>query len=119
MTYLLICIPFVLVAAITALISLRRMPAPARSRRILATAIGAAVLLVLTAVFDSIMISAGLFGYADGTRLGPTVGLAPVEDFAYPLAAVLLVPAVFTIVAGRRRASRRAQGPRSVGEESS
>ena len=55
------------------------------------------MLLVLTAVFDSVMIAAGLFGYSDGTRLGPAIGLAPIEDFAYPVAAVLLVPAVWTL----------------------
>ncbi|KQM83756.1 lycopene cyclase domain-containing protein [Agromyces sp. Leaf222] len=106
MTYLLICIPFLLVSAIVAVISLRRMPAGTRARRALAVAIAAVVLLALTAVFDTVMISAGLFGYAEGTRLGATIGLAPVEDFAYPIAAVLLVPAVWTLVASRRRGSR-------------
>jgi len=107
MTYLLICVPFVLVSTIIAVISLRRMPAGTRARRALAVAIGAAVLLALTAVFDTVMISAGLFGYAEGTRLGATIGLAPVEDFAYPIAAVLLVPAVWTLVVSPRRGSGR------------
>ncbi|MET4159453.1 lycopene cyclase domain-containing protein [Agromyces sp. PvR057] len=105
MTYLLICVPFLLASTVVAVISLRRMPAGTRARRVLALAIGAAILLVLTAVFDTVMIAAGLFGYAEGTRLGATIGLAPVEDFAYPIAAVLLVPAVWTLVASRRRGS--------------
>ncbi|GAA1836015.1 lycopene cyclase domain-containing protein [Agromyces salentinus] len=108
MTYLLICIPFVLVAVAVAIVATMRMPRAARRRRWLALGAGAFLLAVLTAVFDSIMIAAGLFGYADGTRLGPTVGLAPVEDFAYPLATLLLVPAVFSLLVGR---------PRTVGRE--
>ena len=66
------------------------LPPAERRRRWIATGVAAVVLLVLTAVFDSVMIAAGLFGYADGTRLGPAIGLAPIEDFAYPVAAVLL-----------------------------
>ncbi|MFF2368983.1 lycopene cyclase domain-containing protein [Agromyces sp. NPDC058110] len=108
MTYLFICVPFLVVALIAAIVAPRRMPRAERPRRIAAVAIAAAVLLVLTAVFDSLMIAAGLFGYADGTRLGPTIGLAPIEDFAYPLAAVLLVPAVWTLAVSRERRSARA-----------
>lgn len=102
MTYALICLPFLVVGLIAAVVATRSLPQPARRRRWWATAIAGAVLLVLTAVFDTVMIAAGLFGYADGTRLGPTIGLAPIEDFAYPIVAVLLVPAVWTLA--RRRA---------------
>lgn len=104
MTYTLICVPFVLVAVVVAGFAMARIPRPDRNRRILAVVIAAAILLVLTAVFDSVMIAAGLFAYAEGTRLGATIGLAPIEDFAYPIAAVLLVPAVWTLMVGRRRA---------------
>jgi lycopene cyclase domain-containing protein len=110
MTYLLICIPFVAVAGVVAVIAIARMPRAARRRRLLALGISAVLLFALTAVFDSVMIAAGLFGYSDGTRLGPTVGLAPVEDFAYPLATLLLVPAVFSIALRRRRTA--AEEPR-------
>jgi lycopene cyclase domain-containing protein len=105
-TYALICLPFVIVGIGTAILAARRMPPRERRRRWIATAVAGGVLLVLTAVFDSVMIAAGLFEYADGTRLGPTIGRAPIEDFAYPIVAVLLVPAVWTIA--RRRASERA-----------
>ena len=106
MTYSLICLPFLAVAVVVAIIAGRTLPPGERRRRWAATGIAAAVLLVLTAVFDSVMIAAGLFGYADGTRLGPVVGLAPIEDFAYPIATVLLVPAVWTLA--RRRGARAA-----------
>jgi len=104
MTYSLIAVPFLAVAIVLSLATTRTLPAAARRRRWAATGLAAAALLVLTAVFDSVMIAAGLFAYADGTRLGPVVGLAPVEDFAYPIAAVLLVPAVWTLA--RRRGAR-------------
>ncbi|GAA1515384.1 lycopene cyclase domain-containing protein [Agromyces terreus] len=101
MTYLLICLPFLAVAACVAVLATVRMPRAARRTRLLALGIAFVLIAALTAVFDSVMIAAGLFGYADGTRLGPTVWLAPVEDFAYPLAAVLLVPAVFSLALRR------------------
>ncbi len=55
----------------------------------------AAVLLVLTAVFDNLMISAGLFGYSADKISGAMIGRMPLEDFAYPLGAVLLLPALW------------------------
>ncbi|WP_138445066.1 lycopene cyclase [Sinomonas susongensis] len=59
---------------------------------------GAAVLLVLTAVFDSAMIAVGLFGYRPEALSGLFVGLAPVEDFAYPLAAAVMLPALWRAI---------------------
>jgi small toxic polypeptide LdrA/B/C/D len=104
-TYALICLPFLALGVLVALVAARPLPAPERRRRWIATGVAAVALLVLTGVFDSVMIAAGLFGYTADTRLGPTIGLAPIEDFAYPIVAVLLVPAVWTLV--RRRAVRR------------
>ncbi|WP_309069896.1 lycopene cyclase domain-containing protein [Arthrobacter sp.] len=70
----------------------------------LAAAGGAAVVvLVLTAVFDSLMIAVGLFSYAPELISGVFIGLAPLEDFAYPVAAVLLLPALWTILGERKR----------------
>ncbi|WP_150461146.1 lycopene cyclase domain-containing protein [Nesterenkonia ebinurensis] len=57
----------------------------------------ALVLLVLTAVFDNLMIAAGLFTYADERISGLRLGLAPIEDFSYPVAAVVLLPALWTL----------------------
>lgn len=102
MTYALICLPFVAIAAVVSLAAARTLPPAARRRRWIATGVAGALLLMLTAVFDSIMIAGGLFGYSDGARLGPRIGLAPIEDLAYPIVTVLLVPAVWTLA--RRRA---------------
>jgi lycopene cyclase domain-containing protein len=69
----------------------------------LCTAAVAAVLLVLTAVFDSLMIAADLFRFDESRLLGWHVILAPVEDFAWPLASALALPALWELL-GRRRA---------------
>lgn len=66
-----------------------------------ASAVTAVVLLVLTAVFDNLMIRAGLFWYNEDRISGAFAGAAPLEDFAYPLAAVLLLPALWVLLPGR------------------
>lgn len=60
------------------------------------------VVLLLTAVFDNIMIGVGLVGYSAEHISGVLVGLAPIEDFAYAIAAVVLLPSVWTLLGGRR-----------------
>lgn len=50
------------------------------------------LLLVLTALFDSLIIMAGIVKYDPSKILGIYVGLAPVEDFFYALLAVVIVP---------------------------
>jgi lycopene beta-cyclase len=60
-----------------------------------------AVLLLATAIFDNIMIEAGIVGYSEDALLGFTVGAAPIEDFAYPVAALILLPALWYLL--RRR----------------
>jgi lycopene cyclase domain-containing protein len=107
MTYALIVVPFLLVTAAVALATLAR---PRFGRRMAASAIAAVVLILLTAVFDNVMIAAGLFTYPTEHLSGMRIGLAPLEDFSYPLCAAFLVPAVFTLLAAGRRI-RAAAGP--------
>jgi lycopene cyclase domain-containing protein len=103
MTYALIVAPFVAATAVVVLLSARR---DGFARRMTASAIAAGILIVLTAVFDNAMIAAGLFTYPDSLISGLRVGLAPIEDFAYPLCAAFLVPAVFVLL-DRRAPPRR------------
>jgi lycopene cyclase domain-containing protein len=70
----------------------------------------ALVLVVLTAVFDSVMIAADLFRFDEDMLLGVRVGLAPLEDFAWPIAAVLLLPALWEAL-GRRRGRQGVASP--------
>ncbi len=92
MTYAGLAVPFVgLAAAVLALAVVVRRPG---RRWWLATTATLAALLVLTLVFDNLMIAADLFRYDDAITSGLTLGLAPVEDFAWPLAAGLGLPAL-------------------------
>lgn len=92
MSYLLLCAAFLLAAIVIALIVRRRDSAPSCA----ATAIAAVIVLALTAVFDNVMIAAGLFAYSDAHISGIRIGAAPIEDFTYPLAAVVLLPALWS-----------------------
>ena len=49
------------------------------------------ILLLLTAVFDSLIIKNGIVGYNVQHILGIYVGKAPIEDFFYAVVAALLV----------------------------
>jgi lycopene cyclase domain-containing protein len=105
MTYPLIVVPFLAITAVLVLLTARR---PQFSRRMTASALAAGILVLLTAVFDNVMIAAGLFTYPESLISGVRIGLAPIEDFAYPLCAAFLVPAVFTLLTPRaRRAEAR------------
>ena len=105
MTYLQLSACFLLVAIVggiaCTLAARRRGPMPAA---VLSTLVA---LFVLTAVFDTAMIANGLFHYAPDPLLGVRIGLAPIEDFAYPLAGALLLPAVWSALRTRRRARDR------------
>ena len=103
MSYVLLCLAFLAAAAVLALTVRRRERMPALS----AITIAAAVLVVLTAVFDNVMIAVGLFDYSSAHISGVRIGRAPLEDFAYPLAAVILLPALWSALPGRDRRDDR------------
>ena len=60
------------------------------------------VVLLMTAVFDNVMIGIGLVGYDDAKISGAFIGIAPLEDFAYAIAAVVLLPSLWTLTGGKR-----------------
>lgn len=88
MTYLLISVPFLILSAI---MWVQRRKTSKHQVRVTLTAAG--LLLILTAIFDNLMIFADLVGYGEAENLGLKVGLVPIEDFFYPLFVVLLVTA--------------------------
>jgi lycopene cyclase domain-containing protein len=55
-------------------------------------------MLILTAVFDNLIILAGIVDYDTTKLMGIYVGVVPIEDFAYTVVAVLLVPAIWKAV---------------------
>ncbi|ASN53627.1 lycopene cyclase domain-containing protein [Sinomonas sp. R1AF57] len=116
MSYLLLDLVFLVAAAgLAGLLSARRRGArPGARRRTLAWVpllIAGVALLALTAVFDNVMIAVGLFSYASAALSGLAVGLAPLEDFAYPLAAAVLLPALWV----RLSRAERTGGPEPAG----
>ena len=59
-------------------------------------------LILLTAVFDSAIVGFGLTVYDLEKVLGVYVGAAPIEDFGYTIAALVLMPVLWTVL-GRTR----------------
>ncbi len=109
MSYALLLAPMLLAAIAAAAWALRG------DRRAWARlAVAAAAVLALTAVFDSIMIAADLFRFDEALLLGVRVGLAPVEDLAYALIAVLIAAAMWRLLpASSRRTARPRHAARS------
>jgi lycopene cyclase domain-containing protein len=58
-------------------------------------------LLVLTAIFDNILVGTGIVGYDPALISGAKVGVAPLEDFAYAIAALVLLPSVWSLLGSR------------------
>lgn len=91
MTYLLMSIPFMVVAIIAFLLKRKNGTWKITVVTLLATLI----LFVLTIIFDNIMVWADFFGYSDAQHLGIWIGLIPIEDLFYPLFSALLIPAIW------------------------
>lgn len=59
------------------------------------------ILLLMTAVFDSLIVGLGIVAYEPGNYLGVLIGRAPIEDFAYTIAALLVVPYIWKRIGGK------------------
>jgi lycopene cyclase domain-containing protein len=110
MTYWALNAIFLAVVALVAALAARRV-------RWAAVGLTAAVLLVMTAVFDNIMIGVGLVAYDPERISGAFIGIAPLEDFAYAIAAIVGLPSLWHLLAGRQRPElTSAPGPDEEGE---
>lgn len=102
MTYwllnLVFLVPALSIGIIAATRAARRTPNRHPFARIAVTLV---VVLVMTAIFDNIMIAVGLFGYNPDAISGAFLGLAPLEDFAYAIAAAVLLPGLWLLLPGR------------------
>ncbi|QZN85203.1 lycopene cyclase domain-containing protein [Cellulomonas sp. C5510] len=67
-------------------------------------------LCLLTMVFDTVMIAADLYVFDEDKILGVYLWGAPLEDFAYAIAAALAMPVLWTVLEGRE-ARRVGAGP--------
>ena len=128
-TYALLAVPFlgaaVLVAVLAGVVSARRRRgdrpgarAGARGPRsaVLAGVVAGVALLVMTGVFNNVIVGLGIVAYDPALVLGARVGLFPVEDLAYSIGAVLLLPSCWVLLErpgqGRRPPSRPVRSDR-------
>jgi lycopene cyclase domain-containing protein len=105
MTYWALNAIFLAVVLVLAVVAIRRVRWPA-------VGITLAILLVMTAVFDNVMISIGLVAYNESLISGAFIGVAPLEDFAYTIAAVIGLPSLWVLLGppSPSRASGTASG---------
>jgi lycopene cyclase domain-containing protein len=104
-TYALLAVPFlgvaVLVAVLAGIVSARRagLRVPGRVRAAVLSAVVAGVaLLVMTCVFNNVIVGLGIVAYDPALVSGARVGLFPVEDLAYSIGAVLLLPSCWVLL---------------------
>lgn len=99
MTYLLLSLPFVAVGVILFGFGVTQARRRDGLRQYLsAWGASTAVLLILTTVFDNVMIAAGLFDYREDGISGIRIALMPVEDLLYPIAGALLLSGVWQLL---------------------
>ena len=112
MTYTAVNLPFLgavlVVAVIAFIVEYRRRQAlesTERTRNTVFDVAGALIVVVLlTAIFDNAIIAAGIVAYDPDQISGRFVGLAPIEDFAYAVAAGVGLPALWVLLPERRAA---------------
>jgi lycopene cyclase domain-containing protein len=85
LSYLGIALPPVLVAGLLALLLRKHL-----NQRALGLA--AALTLLMTLVFDNLIILFGIVGYDESLISGVKLGVAPIEDFSYTLVGLVLIP---------------------------
>ena len=106
MTYLVMSLPFIGVGIAAFLAGGVRARARGTAGGYLRTwAITTAALVLLTAVFDNVMMAAGLFDYGDRHTSGIRFGLMPVEDFLYPVVGAMLLGGAAELLRGTDRRS--------------
>jgi lycopene cyclase domain-containing protein len=98
MTYWALNSIFLSAVAVVAVVAIASRRAP----RWISVAIALGVLLVFTAVFDNVLIGLGFVGYDRALISGAFIGKAPLEDFAYTIAAAILLPSVWALLPARR-----------------
>ena len=108
MTYWSLNAIFLAVVAAVAVAALVARRAP----RWKAIGLAAIPLLIMTAVFDNVLVGVGIVGYDPARISGVTIGVAPLEDFAYAIAVVVLLPSLWTLLTPSRSSSGAKRAPR-------
>lgn len=94
MTYTLLNLVFLGVVALVAVAAVLARRAPQWK----AVGLAAVLMLALTAIFDNVIIGTGLVAYDNSLISGVLIGIAPIEDFAYTVAALVLLPSVWELL---------------------
>lgn len=102
MTYWLLNLAFLAIVMVVAVASIIARRAP----RWRVVGLAAIPLLILTAAFDNVLVGVGIVAYDPSRISGARLGVAPVEDFAYAIAAVVLLPCLWSLMAPRSREKR-------------
>ena len=53
------------------------------------------MLIILTGIFDNLIVALMIVGYDPSKTLGIRIGVAPIEDFFYALVAMIIVPTLW------------------------
>ena len=90
LSYLAITLPPVLVMLVLGLVLRSKL-------QLRALVLAAFVVLAMTAVFDNLIIWAGIVAYDQTLISGVKLALAPIEDFSYSLVGLILIPLVWEL----------------------
>lgn len=96
MTYLLLNAIFIFISLLVAAIGLR-------GKEWLKVGMVLGPLLILTAIFDNLIILSGIVAYDPNNISGVKIGVAPIEDFAYSIAVALLMPTIWQFLEKRNK----------------
>ncbi|WP_058724197.1 lycopene cyclase domain-containing protein [Curtobacterium luteum] len=106
--YALLAVPFLAVAVVVAVlagvVAARRARAagrptgPGRRVALVGGVITAVVLLGMTIVFDNVIVTLRVVAYDPSLISGAKIGAIPIEDLAYSIGAVLLLPALWVLL---------------------
>ncbi len=118
-TYALLALPFffatvALVAAAAGVVAARRdraagrRPSVGRRAAVVTSVVAGVALLVMTMVFDNVIVTLRVVAYDPALIWGAKIGAIPVEDLAYSIAAVVLLPSLWVLF---RPAPVRATAP--------
>jgi lycopene cyclase domain-containing protein len=97
-TYWMLNLVFLGIVALVALAAIVSRRAPSWRP----VGLAAIPLLILTAIFDNVLVGTGIVGYDPALISGAKVGVAPLEDFAYAIAALVLLPSLWALLGSRR-----------------
>ncbi|NBR24108.1 MAG: lycopene cyclase domain-containing protein [Micrococcales bacterium] len=96
MLYLMLNLVFMLIAFVIVNAFARKTPWPLVFRTM-------AAMLIVTLVFDNIIIGLGIVDYDISKLSGIYLGFAPIEDFAYTVVSVITVASIWFKVSGREK----------------